>query len=111
MRKLIKTNGESIDLPGPVTVAEICELIGAKTLDSVMLRHLGYPLKVMLMDDEAHETAMFEHGDGSFELRSVGHRKPVNEEATRLYHANCLPGTTHQILGDVVVVPDHDFEE
>ncbi len=35
--------------------------------------------------------------------------KPVNAKATQLYHANCLPGTTHQIVGDVVIVLDDDF--
>ena len=36
-------------------------------------------------------------------------RKPINEKATALYHANCRPGTTHQIVGDVVIVPDEDY--
>jgi len=41
----------------------------------------------------------------------AGHQKglPVNAAATALYHARCLPGTTHQIVGDVVIVPDSDF--
>lgn len=34
-----------------------------------------------------------------------GHAKdlPVNEIATRAYHANCIPGTTHQIRGTAVI--------
>jgi hypothetical protein len=67
-------------------------MIGADMIDTVVLRHLGHPVQVMIVDD----TGMI---DG----------KPVNVKATELYHANCHPGTTHQIHGDVVVVPDDDF--
>ena len=34
---------------------------------------------------------------------------PVNPGATAAYHAVCIPGTTHQIRGTVVIVPDEDF--
>ena len=51
------------------------------------------------------------HGGGVFENRCVKARKPVNEEATRLYRLNCLPNVTHQVLGDVMVVPDADYED
>lgn len=42
----------------------------------------------------------------------AGHAKglPVNAKATELYHANCRPGTTHEIRGDVCIVLDEDFE-
>lgn len=33
----------------------------------------------------------------------------VNGMASELYWANCIPGTTHHILGDVVVFPASDF--
>jgi hypothetical protein len=44
-------------------------------------------------------------------LDELGYKKnlPVNLEATKLYHSVCIPGTTHQILGDVFVSPDSDF--
>jgi hypothetical protein len=65
---------------------------GRDTIDTVTLRHMGSPMHVMLVDD-------------------IGAAKklPVNVEATRLYHLNCRPGTTHEIRGDVVIVPDEDF--
>lgn len=76
----------------PKTMAECHKLIGADVLDTVNLRHMGHPLHVMLVDDQGHSK-----------------RLPVNVEATRLYHKNCRPNTTHTIRGDVVVVPDDDF--
>lgn len=35
--------------------------------------------------------------------------KPVNPEATKLYHSVCIPGTTHCIHGDVAIALDKDF--
>lgn len=32
-----------------------------------------------------------------------------NPGATAAYHAICIPGTTHQIVGIAVIVPDEDF--
>lgn len=49
------------------------------------------------------------NGNGSFELKCIRARKPVNAKATELYHAVCKPGTTHQIVGDVAIVNDEDF--
>ena len=111
MRKLIRTDGTSMDLPSRLSSAEIRTLIGVETLGTVNLRHMGAPLHVMLIDDEGYESQLVEKRPGHFELRPVRARKPVNVEATRLYHLNCIPaGMTHQIVGDVVVVPDDDFE-
>lgn len=93
MRALIKADGTRRELTAPVSIRSILELIGADTLDTVNLRHLGQPTHVMLLDDAGHAKGL-----------------PVNVEATTLYHANCRPGTTHEIRGDVVVVPDMDFE-
>lgn len=92
MRALIKADGIRQDLDVRKTTAQIKGLIGAECLDTVSLRHMGSPAHVMLVDDLGHDKGL-----------------PVNEEATRLYHLNCRPGTTHQIRGDVVVVPDLDF--
>ncbi len=93
MRKLIRTDGSTQDLPERQSMTILRGLIGADTLDTVNLRHMGHPLHVMLLDDLGHPKGL-----------------PVNAEATRLYHANCRPNTTHTIRGDVVVVPDKDFE-
>lgn len=108
MRKLIRTDGTEQELPGPLPMDELKRLIGAESIDSVNLRHLGWPLQVMLVDDHGHVTVPVETA-ASLELVSVGHRKPVNAKATALYLANCIPGTTHKIVGDVVIVPDEDF--
>lgn len=91
-RKLIRTDGTEVELTGPHALDDICQMIGADTLDIVALRHLGHPLHVMLVDD-------------------LGIRKelPINSKATDLYWANCIPGTTHQIRGNVVIVPDGDY--
>lgn len=94
MRKLIRADGTSEELTGKRTMANLHAVIGATTIDTVTLRHLGYPINVMLVDDAGHAKGL-----------------PVNAEATRLYHFNCKPGTTHTIRGDVVVVPDEDFAE
>lgn len=92
MRNLLKTDGTTVAIDTKKTMAECHKLIGADILDTVNLRHMGHPRHVMLVDDQGHSK-----------------RLPVNAEATRLYHLNCRPGTTHTIRGDVVVVPDDDF--
>lgn len=92
VRKIIRVDGTETVLSAPQTFADILKAIGADTIDTVSLRHLGEPLHVMIVDD----TGMLDN-------------KPVNEKATELYHANCHPGTTTPIHGDVVVVPDSDF--
>lgn len=92
IRKLIRADGTETELHGPHSIQDVQTMIGADTLDTVMLRSLGDPLHVMLVDD----TGMI---DG----------KPVNVRATALYHAQCRPGNPYQIHGDVVIVPDGDY--
>jgi hypothetical protein len=108
-RKLIRTDGTTKVLPPGMSMRAIRELIGAESLDTVALHHLGEPLHVMLIDDDGWEFEIIEHSPNHFEHRPTSARKPVNAEATRLYLANCRPGTTHQIVGNVVVMPDLDF--
>lgn len=93
MRRLIRTDGTTADHDQPKDINAVRELIGANVLDTVILRHLGQPLHVMIVNDLGHR-----------------HGLPVNAEATRLYLANCVPGTTHEIRGDVFVAPDEDFK-
>lgn len=109
MRKLIRADGTTDDLPRALTADAICRLIGAETLDFVSLRHLGEPLHVMAVDDSGYEIECREIEPGHLMNVPVRALKPVNAEATRLYHANTAPGTTHQIVGDVVVLQDDDF--
>jgi hypothetical protein len=109
MRKLIKTDGTEIDLIGPTSMEDIRRMIGANMLDTVGLRHMGLPLHVMCVDDGGWECEDVQHSATHFERRPVRALKPINEKATELYLANCRPGTTHQIVGDVVIVPDEDY--
>lgn len=109
MRKIIYCDGTERELPEAVTLRELASLIGASTLDTVNLRHLGQPLHVMCVDDDGYEVEPVQHSPTHLELRPVRARKPVNHKATLLYLKNCSPGTTHEIVGDVVIVPDADF--
>lgn len=108
MRRLIRTDGTVVDLVNPVPSSKIGELIGAAVTDTVTLWHMGEPLHVMVVDDLGYETKAITDENATL-LVPMRARKPVNAEATRLYHENCQPGTTHQIVGDVLVVPDQDY--
>jgi hypothetical protein len=109
MRQLIRTDGTVEEIPAPLAMSEYRKLIGAETLDTVSLRHLGRPLHVMLVDDHGYDVREVEVAPNHFERQPARARKPINDKATALYWANCHPGTTHKIVGDVVVVPDEDF--
>lgn len=89
IRKLIRADGTEETLAGVVPLERVRRLVGAATLDVVLLADRKH---VMLVDDNGYSKGL-----------------PVNSAATRLYHQVCKPGTTHQILGDVVVVPDADY--
>jgi len=91
-RRIIRVDGTVETLDRAKRMEELRQLIGAAGLDTVALRHLGTPLQVMLVDDTG----------------LVG-GKPVNDQATKLYHANCRPGVTHPICGDVAIVFGGDF--
>lgn len=108
IRRLIRADGTSVELERGVSWETIHQLIGAATVDTVPLHHLGEPLHVMIVDDNGYETRTVEHRPGHIEVVPVRPLKPINAEATRLYHLNCEPGVTHQIVGDVVVMPDED---
>lgn len=108
-RLVIRTDGSHEQLGEPVKLDAVARMIGARGFDTVGLHHLGRPLLVMLVDDQGYDAVFIEHNPTHYETRPVKATKPVNEEATRLYHANCWAGTTHQIVGDVVVLPDSDF--
>ena len=90
--ELLKVDGTRtehvVDMRGRALLAEVSRLIGCDVLDAVNLRD-G---RVMCVDD----TGLI---DG----------KPVNEQATKVYHSVCVPGTTHKIHGDCVIAWDEDF--
>lgn len=94
VRRLIRDDGTEVELPPEVigNMQMLRELLGAESTDMVRLHHLGRPLHVMLVDD----------------IGSI-RRRPVNAKATALYHANCRPGTTHDIRGHVIVCPEDDI--
>jgi len=89
IRKLIRADGTVTELHGPHAIADVRQMIGA---DSLGIVRLADRVHVMLLDDDCHPKGL-----------------PVNPEATRLYHEVCIPGTTHPICGDVVIVPDSDY--
>lgn len=89
IRRLIRSDGVIKAVLYPFTRADVARLIGADTLNTVSLAD---GLHVMLVDDSGIAKCL-----------------PVNAEATRLYLQRCREGTTYQILGDVVILPDREL--
>ena len=93
-RAIIYPDGRKIDRLSKIPMADItdiiCEGTPHRSLTTVNLRD-GH---VMLVHDMGH---------------ILPEPLPVNPGATAAYHAVCIPGTTHQIRGTVVIVPDEDF--
>lgn len=81
---------------------DIAAAIAANGLDTVNLRD-G---RVMLVDDNGWEFNVVQTGPNGYSQVPTHARKPFNPKATALYHAVCIPGTTHQIVGDVAIVVD-----
>lgn len=117
---ILRVNGtrETHSVAKRTAMEWIERMIAADGLDTVNLRD-G---RVMLVDDSGYETeevkrpargdefgGSLKPGDEVIELRPIRARKPVNAEATKLYHAVCRPGTTHQVVGDVAIARDADF--
>jgi hypothetical protein len=67
----------------------------------MVLNDLGWDVEDQITENEDNTSTIVRH--------PVRARFPVNPKATALYHANCVAGTTHQIVGDVVITPDDDF--
>lgn len=88
VRRVIHADGKITNLPGPMQLSEIKIVIGCDCIDTVNLPD-GM---VMILDDNGYAKEL-----------------PVNEIATKIYWSRCIPGTTHEILGAVVIVPDSDF--
>lgn len=107
--EVIRTSGtrEQHVIDGKLALRRIYKLIDCDTVDMVNLRD-G---RVMLVDDNGYEPGpVVQHTSNHIEITAGAARKPVNEEATKLYHGVCIPGTTHQIVGDVAIVKDEDFQ-
>jgi hypothetical protein len=106
--EIIRTSGAHAHhtIPRDGVIPWVRRMIDAETLDTVNLRD-G---RVMLVDDNGYEANLVELGPGHFENRVVRALKNDNPEATKLYHAICIPGTTHRIVGDVAIVVDQEVE-
>lgn len=91
-RCIIYPDGRVIERQARIPMADIADIICAGTpvkgLDTVNLRD-GH---VLLVHDLGHHLDL-----------------QVNPGATAAYHAVCIPGTTHEIRGIAVIVPDEDF--
>lgn len=85
---IYRTNGEVDIIKEKPTIPRLHELTGASYFDTVNLRNGS----VMMVDDNG-----------------IAKGLPVNAKATEVYHMMCVPGTTHKIQGDAVIVNDSDF--
>jgi hypothetical protein len=115
-RRVIRADGTVELLDAPVSFQQIGKLLATDTLDTVTLKHLGAPLMVMAVIDRGwHTVEVTEEVELNGQkleqttLRPIAPKFPINDLATDLYLANCRPGTTHRIAGDVVVAPDSDL--
>ena len=89
---ILRANGNMKRVDEKPTLKAIYKAIGCDCIDTIMLdreRQL-----VMMVDDNGAITEP---------------PKPVNENATIMYHSICRPGTTWPIRGDVALVNDEDF--
>lgn len=89
IRMVLRATGEKVNCSEPMSIERIRTILQAEALDTV---RLADRVHVMPVDDSGYDKDL-----------------PVNAAATELYLQRCIPGTTHQIRGDVVVVPDSDF--
>lgn len=90
MRKIIRADGTEIELPEKVSIGKACLLIDATFIDTV---NLADGIHIMIVDDLGHRDVL-----------------PVNEKATQLYWEKCGCQVDHVIRGDVLIVPDDDYE-
>lgn len=105
---VVRTDGICVPLPGVPSIARLQELIGAEMLDVVFVGKFVPNDVMMYVDDNGWQVDEVVR-DGVTHLVPTKALKPINAEATRLYHAICRPGTTQEIAGDVVLVHDEDF--
>ena len=106
---IIRTDGATETIEKKPTLGNLRQAIGADELEFVRVGKADDSDIVMAVDEMGYETETVDHGDGRIELRPLRAKKPFNLEGSRLYHAICWPGTTHQIVGDVALCHDADF--
>jgi hypothetical protein len=104
---LIKADGSEQVIAGKPENRTMHKLVG-DCLDFVRIGKLDNSDLTMAVDDFGYETVTIDHGNGKIELKPIAARLPDNAKATEFYHAICLPGTIHRIVGDVVIFHDDD---
>jgi len=96
-------------------LAALRTALGFDTFDFVRIGKL-LPLAdrnsdlMMVVDDGGYEYEVVEHSPVHREHVATKAKKPANAKATAFYHAICVPGTTHQIVGDVAIFHDRDAD-
>jgi hypothetical protein len=93
IRKLIRSDGSSMDLPAGKGADWLRNLIRADQVDAIALPTFIAPLHMMLTD-----------------LHGYNKRLPLNLRATKMYLMHSTPGAQDRIRGDVVIVPAEDLE-
>lgn len=107
---IIRADGSEEIVKRP-PAGEIGKLLGYPVLDYVYIGkapELRNDL-VMALCDNGWEYQTIERSPGHFQKVPIRPLLPINEKATKLYHAICKPDTTHQIAGDVGIVHDNEF--
>lgn len=89
MMKVLRANGTEESLTSIPTRDEIRALLDATSLDTVSLNRIEGGPYTLYVDDLGQSKGLL-----------------PNRAATELYHTQCKPGTTWQILGDAVLVRD-----
>lgn len=89
-RRLMRADRTGMDLPDGKTLDWLRDLIGARTVQVIRLRH--WDGHVLMFDNEG-----------------LHKRLPVNDRATRLYRFAVIQPTLREIRGDAVIYPDEAF--
>lgn len=107
---VLRTDGTNTVTAGRPNIHDIAKAINAKLLDEVSVGRAVHNDVKMFVNDRGYDAIEIEKSPGHTDLVPIHAKFAVNVEATKLYHAICKPGTTHQIVGDVVLAHDNDFE-
>lgn len=107
MRRLIQPNGNFADLDKPLTWDQMkSKVCGDPTSLVEIVRIFRWPEGID-GPKEPHILLCDEEGATNWH---PGYPLPVNEEATKYYHANCMKGTTWPIRGTAYICPFNDYE-
>jgi hypothetical protein len=120
---LFRADGTSQMLDHEPKYDERKQLMSCKSFDRVAFGRRLWPQDdpdhdlVMIVDDLGWEfetvdregtvvtiDEMFANPNrGPYQNKPTKPLKPINKLATLIYHAICVPGTTHSIVGDVII--------